>query len=102
MSYAGNIRNEQIETSDDDGVTQLAAIKRGAKLKTEGFKNPVQLAPFRTFYEIKQPESQFIFRINQDMQMGLFSVENKIWEVQAMLLIKEYLEKAGVKAKICL
>lgn len=103
LSFAGNVRTEQVATSTDDGVTQVASVKRGAKLREEGWKNPVELAPFRTFDEINQPKSKFIFRIREDMQMGLFTVEDNAWRLAAMRAIKKHLvEVLGVKKEIYL
>lgn len=102
LSFAGNIRTESVHTSEDDGVTQVAAVKRGAKLREEGWKNPVTLAPFRTFDEVAQPKSRFIFRIREDIQMGLFSVEDQAWKLDAMRAIRDHLVQLGVKAPIYL
>jgi len=100
LAFAGNVRNESIQTSEDDGVTQIAAVKRGAKLKEEGWKNPVMLAPFRTFDEVAQPKSRFIFRIRDDLQMGLWTVEDNAWKLEAMRAIKSQLMQLGVTQQI--
>lgn len=93
LSFVGNIRDETIGTSEDDGVTQIASVKRGARLTTEGFKNPIMLNPFRTFSEIEQPSSNYILRLQPENKIGLFSVEDRQWELEAIKNISNYLKK---------
>lgn len=96
LSVIGNIcvdQNSGVEVSDD-GVTQNVEAKTGAVLKTRTtVPNPVYLAPFRTFTEVDQPESAFVLRINQDMEVGLFEADGGAWKQEAMNSIREYLEK---------
>lgn len=58
--------------------------------------NPVILAPYRTFPEIEQPLSKFIFRMKNDRgpEAALFEADGKAWRNKAIRDIKEYLEKA--------
>jgi hypothetical protein len=54
--------------------------------------NPVVLAPFRTFPEIKQPESKFIFRMQSGPRAALYEADGGAWRNEAMSGIKEYLQ----------
>ena len=93
----GNIcldQNSGVEVSDD-GVTQNVEAKTGAVLKTKAtIPNPVRLAPFRTFTEVEQPESAFVLRINQNMQVALFEADGGAWRQEAMKDIQAYLIEA--------
>ena len=66
--------------------------------------NPVALVPFRTFIEVEQPESKFVFRVKDGPQMGLFEADGGEWRLAAMLRIKEYLEGSftakGIDVKV--
>jgi len=55
--------------------------------------NPVVLAPFRTFPEVIQPESKFIFRMQSGPQAALFEADGGAWRNEAMGRIKTYLEE---------
>ena len=57
--------------------------------------NPVELVPYRTFQEISQPASRFVFRIG-DGDAPCFKIveaEGGIWKHEAIRSIKEYLVK---------
>lgn len=59
--------------------------------------SPVTLKPYRTFTEVEQPESQFVFRMKEDkydgVQCALFEADGGAWKLGAMEYIKEYLER---------
>lgn len=62
---------------------------------TIAFKpNPVKLRPYRTFAEIEQPQSSYVFRI-QDSDRGpsfkLVEADGGLWKNATMKKIKEYL-----------
>ena len=64
MQVAGNIQAGTTANYDDDGVSQKTTIKIGIANKTDVIvPNPMKLRPYRTFAEIEQPESSYVFRI---------------------------------------
>lgn len=98
LSVVGNMTSEQAVTTEDDGVTQRVGQKAGVVLKSKAdVPNPVLLAPYRTFLEVKQPESAFIFRVRQarDGQMpqcALFEADGGAWKLDAAKNVKAFLE----------
>ena len=58
--------------------------------------NPVQLRPYRTFQEVDQPASKFVFRVgNQEVPtFKLVEAENSIWKNQAIENVKRFLRDA--------
>ena len=56
--------------------------------------SPADLQPYRTFLEVPQPESQFIFRINERGNCALFEADGGLWKYHAMESIKLFLEDA--------
>jgi hypothetical protein len=63
---ASNVVNTQAAAFSDDGITQQAVIKTGITTKEQALvPNPVKLTPYRTFLEVPQPQSDFIFRISE-------------------------------------
>lgn len=80
---------------DDDGITQEVTIKTSVVSKENAvLPNPVKLCPFRTFTEIEQPESSFVFRVNNGLGFALFEADGGAWKNEARKRIKEYLTTA--------
>ncbi|WP_059068372.1 hypothetical protein [Mediterraneibacter massiliensis] len=93
---SGNIQAGTTTNYDDDGVSQRTTINSGIANKTDVIvPNPVMLRPYRTFAEIEQPESGYIFRI-KDSERGpafkLVEADGGLWKNATMKKIKEYLE----------
>ena len=97
LKFAGTVENGTVAQYGDDGVTQKATIKTGIASKGEAIvPSPVKLRPFRTFVEVEQPESAFIFRMRQNdrdgVECALFEADGGAWKNAAMKNIKEYLQ----------
>lgn len=72
LKFAGTVESGTVAQYGDDGVTQKATVKSGISSKTDAIvPNPVILAPFRTFLEVEQPESSFIFRMRDSDRGGV-------------------------------
>ena len=66
LKYTGLIQDEAVKTTGDDGVSQQVTVKTGvASVGQAIVPNPVELAPYRTFPEVEQPISKFIFRMQE-------------------------------------
>ncbi len=104
LKCIGSLKSNAVRNHSDDGVTQKVEIKQGISMVGEAIvPNPVTLAPFRTFPEIEQPASQFIFRMregNYGIEMALFEADGGAWRNVAIKRIKEYLEKEIKEAGI--
>jgi hypothetical protein len=92
LKVVGNIKEENVRQIGDDGVSQSVQAKVGvATVATVVVPNPVVLAPFRTFVEVDQPESEFIFRMQNGPRCALFEADGGAWKLKAMSSIKMYL-----------
>ncbi|QGH35167.1 hypothetical protein GI584_14420 [Gracilibacillus salitolerans] len=96
LKVVGNISDQDVKTYGDDGTTQTVTAKTGVSTVGEVVvPNPVELAPYRTFIDVDQPESDFIFRMKQGRGDGpigaLFEADGGSWRREAMTLIKNYL-----------
>lgn len=95
MQVAGNIKSGTTANYSDDGVSQKTTVKMGVELNDVIVPNPVALRPYRTFSEIEQPESRYVFRI-KDTDHGpyfkLVEADGGLWKYGNMQKIKEYLE----------
>jgi hypothetical protein len=94
LQYVGNTQESDVRNVGDNGITQEITVKTGivTVAKVE-LPNPVTLRPFRTFNEIEQPASKFIFRAQKGPEFALFEADNSAWKLEAMLSIKAYLNK---------
>ncbi|MGV8103295.1 hypothetical protein ACE15I_33430, partial [Bacillus thuringiensis] len=74
---------------------QAVTVKTGVASRGNAkVPNPVQLSPYRTFVEVEQPESKFVFRMREGARCGLFEADGGAWKLEAMNNIKEYLKEA--------
>lgn len=91
LKVVGNITENNTKQTLDDGVTQTVIAKVGIARKDEvALPNPVVLAPYRTFVEVEQPESKFIFRMQEGPKCGLFEADGGVWKIEAMARIKAF------------
>lgn len=103
LKVVGNIKEDNVRTTGDNGVSQVITAKVGvATVGDVVVPNPVTLCPFRTFPEVDQPESQFVFRMQEGPKAALFEADGGKWKIYAMQNVKAYLvEKlAGCNVKI--
>jgi len=92
LKVVGNIVEENVSSTSDDGVSQKVVAKTGiAKVAEIEVPNPVILCPFRTFAEVDQPESKFIFRLQAGPKAAIFEADGGIWRLYAMQNVKAYL-----------
>lgn len=99
LKFAGTVEAGSIAEYGDDGITQKATVKTGIASKGDALvPNPAVLTPYRTFLEVEQPESAFIFRMKQDSRgevtCALFEADGGAWRIDAMQNIAEYLEES--------
>lgn len=96
---ASNIVNTQEATFSDNGTTQQAVMKTGITTKDNVLvPNPVHLIPYRTFLEVEQPGSDFVFRVSEGRGgapvFKLVAADGGIWKAQAVENVKSYLVEA--------
>jgi len=93
LAYVGNVREDNVRTTGDDGITQEITVRSGvANVEAVVLPNPVELCPYRTFNEIAQPSSDFVFRAQKGPAFALFEADNGAWKGQAMQDIKSFME----------
>lgn len=108
LKFAGTVEDGTITEYKDDGVTQKATVKVGVASRAEGrVPSPCTLRPYRTFLEVKQPASRFIFRMRKGhdgVECALYEADGGAWKQEATQNIKAYLEselhEAGVSIPV--
>jgi hypothetical protein len=101
IGYTSKVKSGTEIITEDDGITQIASVKRGASgavLDTLPAPVTVSLKPFRTFRELDQVASEFLFRMipgggEKATTFALFEADGGAWRNQAVLDIKAYLEE---------
>lgn len=89
LKLVGNIKGEDVQTVEDDGVSQRVTARTGvATVGKAAVPNPVILSPFRTFPEINQPFSRYVLRLQQGdegelPEAALFEVGDCQWKHEA-------------------
>ena len=76
IAILGNVKEEAVKTSSDDGMSQSVVAKTG--IATVGnVKIPpiINLAPYRTFLEVEQPEGEFLLRLQNGPKAALFEAD---------------------------
>lgn len=96
LQVSGNVEKKSVANYGDDGITQKATISQGIATKVDTVvPNPVTLRPYRTFLEVEQPESNFVFRITDDRNgepgFKLVEADGGAWKYKAMQSVKDYL-----------
>jgi hypothetical protein len=96
LGIASKISAEQVQSNDDDGISQRVATRSGVVLKAEAVLRPlVNLAPYRTFAEIDQVLSRFVFRARvggDNVHLALFEGDGGRWKLGAVAAIKAWLQ----------
>lgn len=78
---ASNISNKMEDSIVDDGISKTVTVKK------------IVLIPHRTFTEVQQPASPFVFRINaegREPRCALFDDNSGMWQIEAMENIRNY------------
>lgn len=97
LKVAGNVEAKTTANYGDDGISQKTTIKQGIASKADVLvPNPVTLIPYRTFLEVLQPASEFVFRIRDNggkPEFKIVEAEGGLWRNEAMQNIKRFLEE---------
>lgn len=81
-------------TTRDNGVSQEVEARQGVSLKAMvNVKPRVSLRPYRSFLEVEQPESEFLLRLDEEGNVGLFEADGGMWKMTAKERIASYFEE---------
>ncbi len=97
IMVSSNIVAGTITQYEDTGISQKATVKTGIQeAEDKLLPDRVTLRPYRTFLEVEQPKSEFIFRAQDDrhegVQLALYEADGGRWKLDAMAAVKGYLE----------
>lgn len=97
LLQVASIKDNEVVEVTDDTVSQKVNVQQGVHLVgTVRVTNPVTLAPFRTFPEVDQPESQFVIRLRRGgggkPAVALFEADGGAWQLEAIDSIAAWLK----------
>lgn len=99
LRVIGNLKEEKVNTSQDDGTTQTVIARAGIVSVAEAqVPNPVVLAPYRTFREVEPLPSPFILRVKGGIDedslpsCALFEADGGEWMLEAIRRVAKWLE----------
>ena len=95
LDLLSRISKESVVSSEDNGVSQTVEARKGISLKEKvQIRSRVLLRPYRTFLEVEQPGSEFILRLNDNGDVGLFEADGGAWQLEAKKNVMEYFKSA--------
>lgn len=97
LQIASSLTAENVAIAEDDGIAQTATVRQGISLKANRKIEPkVKLRPYRTFREVEQPASTFLFRLrsreNAPPSCALFEADGGVWKLEAVKNIAAFLK----------
>ena len=92
LGLLASVVDENSVKSTDNGLSQKVEVQKGITTIGEEIIKPiVSLAPYRTFLEVEQPESEFLVRLKEGGQIGLFEADGGAWKLKAKENVAAYL-----------
>lgn len=96
IRVASHLTADLSTLSQDDGISQNVTVKQGIATKAnEQLKSRVMLSPYRTFPEVNQPLSTFVFRVRaldgETIHCALFEADGGRWRTAAAEEIAKWL-----------
>ena len=81
---------------EDDGSTMERKANSGVIVGGEKPPKVVNLKPYRTFPQVEQPESSFLFRykkVDTAVAVALYEADGGAWRTDAIMNIKKFIEE---------
>lgn len=95
ISLLGNITEENVRNTADDGISQQVTARKGVSMKeNKTVPSVIKLSPYRTFREVEQPTSDFLVRLHDGPEIALYEADGGAWKLEACQSIKTYLAAA--------
>ncbi len=102
LKYISRVVKVSEAALSDDGTAQAVEVQSALGSKALAMlPNPVKLRPYRTFIEVEQPKSSFVFRLTEDkgFRYRLDEADGGAWRIEAVKSVAEWL-KSHVSADV--
>lgn len=95
LRLLSSVVDENSVKSTDNGLSQKVEVHQGiTTIGEETIRPIVTLAPYRTFLEVEQPESEFLVRLQEGGNIALFEADGGMWKLDAKNRIANKLREA--------
>ncbi|HQT96232.1 MAG TPA: hypothetical protein PK435_16525, partial [Thermoanaerobaculaceae bacterium] len=97
IGLASGLTESSVVDVNDNGIGQTVSVRRGVAGQARvSIDAPFMLAPYRTFGELEQPVSPYIFRVKRGgperlPDVALFQVDDPTWIGNTIAAIKTFL-----------
>lgn len=94
IKFSGCVTGNDVVNLDDDGISQKVSVSTFVGTRDAIAPTDPVLCPYRTFVDVEQPESQFVFRSQKtDFGVGfvLYEADGGAWKTVAMDTIRKYI-----------
>jgi len=93
LELLASVKDEDSVENLDNGTSQSVIVKKGITMAQKAVIKPrLKLKPFRTFLEVEQPESEFVLRLKEGGEVGLYEADGGMWKLDAKKTIANYLD----------
>lgn len=96
IQFCGCVTGNDVVNLDDDGISQKVSVSTFVGTRDAIAPTDPVLCPYRTFVDVEQPESPFVFRSQKtDSGVGfvLYEADGGAWKITAMETIRKYIFK---------
>jgi hypothetical protein len=107
LEVSSSLVSESSIANSNEGATMKLAVNAGvvnqSDVQDSAVPHVANLKPFRTFREVSQPESAFVFRYRAkggSVELVLIEADGGAWKHDAMVAIAEYFETAISDLKV--
>lgn len=96
IKFCGCVTGNDVTNLEDDGISQKVSVSTFVGPKDAIAPTDPVLKPYRTFIDVEQPESPFVFRtrkLNEGVGFVLYEADGGAWKTKAMNNILKYIRK---------
>lgn len=96
LNLLATVTSNATVKSEDNGLGQSVSTNKGiCHVQMTNVKSIVKLRPYRTFYEVQQPESEFLVRLSVEedgsVSIALHEADGGMWQMEARNTIAGHL-----------
>lgn len=98
LNTLASVTSNATVKSEDNGLSQSVTVNKGiCNVQMAPVKSIVRLAPYRTFYEVEQPVSEFLVRLSVGddgaISIALHEADGGMWRMDARHVVRNALEE---------
>lgn len=96
LNLLSSVTSNATVKSEDNGLGQSISTNKGiCNVQMTSVKSIVKLRPYRTFYEVQQPESEFLVRLSVEedgsVSIALHEADGGMWRMEARKIVAWHL-----------